>query len=234
MSAAISAAASRQALHQVIPALQVACGERDDDPTWLLLENSAGHQGTIGVTIEELAAIIDELGRPDRVGICLDSCHLFASGYEIRTVDGMNAILDEVDERIGLDRLRCLHINDSKLPFGSRRDRHENVARGRDRQGHGRVPGQPPAAASAGHAGDSGARRPGGGRGTRCGPETAAQEGLSGGRRCRRPRRRSRPADPAVGAGASLQQVAAGRAASTSTPRAPGSSWCSISPDRPA
>ena len=119
-----------QALHQVIPALQVACGERDDDPTWLLLENSAGHQGTMGVTIEELATIIDELGRPDRVGICLDSCHLFASGYEIRTVDGMNAILDEVDERIGLDRLRCLHINDSKLPFDSHRDRHENVPDG--------------------------------------------------------------------------------------------------------
>ena len=119
-----------QALHQVIPALQVACGERDDDPTWLLLENSAGHQGTMGVTIEELATIIDELGRPDRVGICLDSCHLFASGYEIRTVDGMNAILDEVDERIGLDRLRALHVNDAVDPLGSNRDRHANIGKG--------------------------------------------------------------------------------------------------------
>jgi deoxyribonuclease IV len=118
------------AMHQVIPALQVACGERDDNPTWLLLENAAGHQGIMGATIEELATIIDELGRPARVGICLDSCHLFASGYDIRTPEGVNAVLDEVDERIGLDKLRCLHINDSKLPFDSRRDRHENVPDG--------------------------------------------------------------------------------------------------------
>jgi deoxyribonuclease-4 len=119
-----------EAMNQVIPALEIACGERDDDPTWLLLENSAGHQQTMGVTIDELAQIIDELGRPDRIGICLDTCHLFASGYEIRTVEGVNAILDEVDEKIGLDRLRCLHVNDSKLPFDSRRDRHENVPLG--------------------------------------------------------------------------------------------------------
>src|SRR3954447_9208714 len=119
-----------QAMHQVIPALQIACGERDDDPTWLLLENSAGHQGTIGATIEELAAIIDELGRPERVGICLDTCHLFASGYDIRSPEGVDALLDQGDELIGLDRLRCLHVNDSKLPFDSRRDRHENVPDG--------------------------------------------------------------------------------------------------------
>jgi deoxyribonuclease IV len=119
-----------EALHQVIPALEIACGERDEDPTWLLLENSAGHQGTIGVTIEELARIIDELGRPERIGICLDTCHLFASGYEIRTPEGVEAVLDEVDERIGLERLRCLHVNDSKLPFDSRRDRHENLPDG--------------------------------------------------------------------------------------------------------
>ena len=112
-----------EALQQVVPALEIACGERDEDPTWLLLENSAGHQGTIGVTIEEL-------GRPKRIGICLDTCHLFASGYEIRTPEGVEAVLDEVDERIGLDRLRCLHVNDSKLPFDARRDRHENLPDG--------------------------------------------------------------------------------------------------------
>ena len=62
-------------------------GERDPDGPWLLLENSAGHQGTIGVTIEELALIIDELGRPEQVGVCLDTCHLFASGIDITTAD---------------------------------------------------------------------------------------------------------------------------------------------------
>ena len=76
------------AMHQIVPGLQVVLGERDPDGPWLLLENSAGHQGTIGVTIEELALIIDELGRPERVGICLDTCHLFASGHRHHDAGG--------------------------------------------------------------------------------------------------------------------------------------------------
>jgi deoxyribonuclease IV len=110
----------------------VVLGERDRqslDP-WLLIENAAGHAGTMGVSLEELETIIDELGRPERVGICLDTCHLFASGYDIRTPEAVDALLGEVDERIGLDRLRSLHVNDSKLGFGSRRDRHANVGEG--------------------------------------------------------------------------------------------------------
>jgi deoxyribonuclease-4 len=118
------------AMHQIVPGLQVVLGERDPDGPWLLLENSAGHQGTIGVTVEELALIIDELGRPQQVGICLDTCHLFASGIDITTPEGVDALLDEVDSRIGLDRLRCLHVNDSKMPFGSNRDRHANIGQG--------------------------------------------------------------------------------------------------------
>ena len=118
------------AMHQIVPALQVVLGERGKDGPWLLLENSAGHQGTIGVTIEELALIIDELGRPDRVGVCLDTCHLFASGIDIATPDGVDALLDDVESRIGLDRLRCLHVNDSLMAFGSNRDRHANVGKG--------------------------------------------------------------------------------------------------------
>jgi deoxyribonuclease IV len=118
------------ALHQIVPGLQVVLGERDPDGPWLLLENGAGHQGTIGVTVEELALIIDELGRPEQVGICLDTCHLFASGIDITTTDGVDALLGEVDSRIGLDRLRCLHVNDSKMPFGSNRDRHANIGQG--------------------------------------------------------------------------------------------------------
>jgi deoxyribonuclease-4 len=118
------------AMHQIEPALQVVLGERDDDGPWLLLENSAGHQGVIGKTIEELARIIDALGRPPRVGICLDTCHLFASGIDITTREGVDGLLDDIDQRIGLERLRCLHVNDSKLPFGSNRDRHANVGQG--------------------------------------------------------------------------------------------------------
>jgi deoxyribonuclease-4 len=118
------------AMHQIEPALQVVLGDRGADGPWLLLENSAGHQGTIGVTIDELALIIDDLGRPERVGICLDTCHLFASGIDITSPEGVDALLAEVDDKIGLERLRCLHVNDSKLPFGSNRDRHANVGQG--------------------------------------------------------------------------------------------------------
>ena len=76
------------AMHQVVPAIEVVMGERAQDGPWLLLENGAGHQGTIGVTICELARIIDELGRPDGVGICLDTCHLFAWGSRSRRLRG--------------------------------------------------------------------------------------------------------------------------------------------------
>ncbi len=120
------------AMEQIVPALDVVLGERDahEQTPWLLLENAAGHAGTIGVSFEELEQILDAIGRPQRVGVCLDTCHLFASGYDIRTPESVDGVLDELDERIGLDRLRCLHVNDSKLPFDSHRDRHENVGDG--------------------------------------------------------------------------------------------------------
>jgi deoxyribonuclease-4 len=131
------------AMHQIIPALQVVCGQREPDGPWILLENSAGHQGTIGVTIADLARIIDELGRPDGVGICLDTCHLFASGIEITTPEGIDELLADVEARVGLDRLRCLHVNDSKLPFGSNRDRHENLGKGEIGEGLAVMLGHP-------------------------------------------------------------------------------------------
>ena len=121
-----------QAMHQVIPALQVVLGERDRhslDP-WLLIENAAGHEGTMGVSLEELQTVVDELGQPDRVGICLDTCHLFASGYDIRTEDGLTEVLDECADVVGLDRLGSLHLNDSQTPLGSNRDRHADVGEG--------------------------------------------------------------------------------------------------------
>jgi deoxyribonuclease-4 len=131
------------AMHQIVPGLEIVIGERAAGGPWLLLENSAGHQGTIGVTIDELARIIDELGRPPGVGICLDTCHLFASGIDITTPEGIDGLLAEVDQRIGLDRLRCLHVNDSKLPFGSNRDRHENLAQGEIGEGLAVMLGHP-------------------------------------------------------------------------------------------
>jgi deoxyribonuclease-4 len=119
-----------RALEQVVPALDVVLGQRGDSPTWLLVENSAGPGGTIGVGIEEVARVIDELRRPERVGVCLDTCHLWASGVDVGDPERVDELLAEVDERIGLERLRCLHVNDSKLPLGTNRDRHENVGQG--------------------------------------------------------------------------------------------------------
>jgi deoxyribonuclease IV len=96
---------------------------------WLLLENTAGAGGTIGRTVDELAAVIERSPHP-RLGVCLDSCHLFASGIEIGDPAAVTALLDELDEKIGIDRLRALHLNDSQVPFGSNRDRHAPVGDG--------------------------------------------------------------------------------------------------------
>jgi deoxyribonuclease IV len=94
------------------------------------LENTAGAGGTLGRTFEELAALIDGAGGGKRLGACLDSCHLLASGYDIRTADGLSDVLDDFDRVVGLDRLGTLHVNDSKTPLGSNVDRHINLGDG--------------------------------------------------------------------------------------------------------
>ncbi len=96
----------------------------------LHLENTAGAGGTLGRTFEELAALIDGAGGGKRLGACLDSCHLLASGYDIRTAEGLSGVLDEFDRVVGLDRLGTLHVNDSKTPLGSNVDRHINLGDG--------------------------------------------------------------------------------------------------------
>jgi deoxyribonuclease IV len=104
--------------------------ERCSDKTWLLVENSAGTGGTIGRSLEELATIVDRIGRHARLGVCLDSCHLWASGYDVTDPAALDELLDEFDSVIGLDRLRALHVNDSQTPLGSNRDRHANLKEG--------------------------------------------------------------------------------------------------------
>jgi deoxyribonuclease-4 len=96
----------------------------------LHLENTAGGGGTLGRSVEELAALIDAAGGGQRLGVCLDSCHLFASGYDIRTPAGMDELLAEVSAKVGLERLGSLHLNDSQGALGSCRDRHANVGQG--------------------------------------------------------------------------------------------------------
>jgi len=116
-------------LEHVVPALEKAL-ELCTDETWLLMENSAGAGGTIGRSMEELATIYSRLGRPPRLGVCLDSCHLFVSGVEVTDPAALDACLDELDSTIGLDRLTALHVNDAAAPLGSNRDRHANILEG--------------------------------------------------------------------------------------------------------
>jgi deoxyribonuclease-4 len=96
----------------------------------LHLENTAGAGGTLGRSFSELAELMDAAGGSKRLGLCLDSCHLFASGFDIRTEEGMTAVVEECDKLVGLDRLGSLHLNDSQTPLGSNRDRHANVGEG--------------------------------------------------------------------------------------------------------
>ena len=96
----------------------------------LLLEDTAGAGGTLGRSFDELAALIDAAGGGKRLGICLDSCHLFASGYDVRTRDSLTEVIDEFDRTVGCERLGALHVNDSAVPLGSNRDRHAIMGEG--------------------------------------------------------------------------------------------------------
>jgi deoxyribonuclease-4 len=116
-------------LELVVPAMRSIL-EQTTERTWLLMENSAGAGGTIGRDLDELVAIYEALDRHPRLGICLDTCHLFVSGVDVGDPDVLQATLDDLDARMGLDRLRCLHVNDSKAPLGSNKDRHDNLLDG--------------------------------------------------------------------------------------------------------
>jgi deoxyribonuclease-4 len=118
-----------EGLERVVEAMKQVL-DRCSETTWLLMENSAGSGGTIGRSIEELAVLYDRLDAHPRLGVCLDSCHLYASGCDVTEEADLDSVLDELDESIGLDRLRALHVNDSKAPLGSNLDRHDNVGEG--------------------------------------------------------------------------------------------------------
>jgi deoxyribonuclease IV len=96
----------------------------ESDACRLLLENTAGAGNTLGRSFGELRALIDMAGGHKRIGICLDSCHMLASGFDIRTADKLTDVIDRCVKQVGLRRLRCLHMNDSQAPLGSNRDRH--------------------------------------------------------------------------------------------------------------
>lgn len=102
----------------------------ESDRCQLHLEDTAGAGGTLGRSFEELAALVEAAGGDKRLGLCLDSCHLYASGYDVSTVQGLRETLDECERVVGLDRLHSLHLNDSMTPLGSNRDRHALLGEG--------------------------------------------------------------------------------------------------------
>src|SRR3954451_5196111 len=109
-------------------AFRMALSESERCP--LLLENTAGGKGPLGPSFEELGELIERGGGDGRIGICLDSCHLLASGFEVRTRDGLSEVLDECVGAVGIERLQCLHVNDSKVPLGGNTDRHAPLTEG--------------------------------------------------------------------------------------------------------
>lgn len=108
-----------------------AVHRRVDEGVEVLLETTAGQGSSIGHEVEHLARIIDGVREPRRLGVCVDTCHVFAAGYDLRKAKGYAQLADELDRLIGVDRVRCLHVNDSKGACGSRLDRHEHIGRGR-------------------------------------------------------------------------------------------------------
>jgi deoxyribonuclease IV len=102
----------------------------ESDRCALHLENTAGAGGTLGRSFHELAALFEAAGGDERLGLCLDSCHLLASGFDVRTPESLGRVLDECVEVVGLERLGSVHLNDSQTPLGSNRDRHAPVGTG--------------------------------------------------------------------------------------------------------
>src|SRR3954470_3851486 len=117
-----------ESIERVGDAIRHVISESDRCP--LLLEDTAGAGGTIGRDFHELERLIELGGGGKRLGVCLDSCHLFASGYDVSTADRLAAVVDECDSIIGLDRVQVLHVNDSTVGLGSNRDRHAKMAEG--------------------------------------------------------------------------------------------------------
>jgi deoxyribonuclease-4 len=102
----------------------------DGTTSAILLENSAGSGELLGSRFAQIGGLVDRLGRDRRLGLCLDTAHTFASGYDLRVDDGIQRALDEISRHLGIERLRLIHANDSKVGLGSAVDRHENIGRG--------------------------------------------------------------------------------------------------------
>jgi deoxyribonuclease-4 len=114
---------------RVIKAIGTAL-EKSGNDVMLLLENTAGEKNSVGSSFEHIRGIMDELDFPGRLGVCFDTCHAFAAGYELRTAEGLSGTLAQFDEQVGLENLKVIHLNDTKGDRGSGLDRHEHIGMG--------------------------------------------------------------------------------------------------------
>lgn len=117
-------------LQRVAEVLRRVIAETPGYAVRICLETMAGQGSNLGDRFEQLAFVLRAVDRPERLAVCLDTCHIFAAGYDIRTPAAYAATLDELDRTVGLDQIACFHFNDSKHPLGSRKDRHEHIGRG--------------------------------------------------------------------------------------------------------
>lgn len=118
-------------MKRTIEAVNAIANETDNQKTKILLETMAGQGTSIGSTFEEIAYILEEINKPEFTGVCFDTAHVFAAGYDIRGYKGYEAVLNEFDRIIGIKHMKTIHINDSKTSFGSRSDRHACIGEGK-------------------------------------------------------------------------------------------------------
>ena len=117
-------------IQRISAALDEVCRQTSDGQAICLLENTAGQGTNLGWKFEQLALMIDGVKSPDSIGICIDTCHAFAAGYELSDQKAFQAALKELDQTVGLTKVKAMHLNDSKRPLGSRVDRHEHIGQG--------------------------------------------------------------------------------------------------------
>lgn len=118
-------------LRAIAQSLDACLAQAQAPDVFAVLENTAGAGSVLGHTFEQIEEVIAQSAFPDRLGVCVDTCHTFAAGYDFRTRDGYDALLKTLDTTVGLGRIRAFHLNDSKGDLGSHADRHENIGRGR-------------------------------------------------------------------------------------------------------
>jgi deoxyribonuclease-4 len=120
-----------EGLKQISDALDRVLSGMSDTGIQILLETTAGQGTSLGYRFEHLAEIIERCSFGERLGICFDTCHVFAAGYDISNEEGYLRVMDELNSMVGLERIRAVHVNDSKRDLGSRVDRHEHIGRGK-------------------------------------------------------------------------------------------------------